>query len=189
MTSKRLFMLFSTALIFCGVTSCTPYKITLPLEKPINPPATCTLGEISDGLPMKMEESARPTLEEVNKLRAHLYNELNSVELFEMLADGDTSARYEVGGTIEHFKRGSGIARFLIGFGLGNAQLIVKLEMYDRLEKQYIFGGDFKAEVADWLTKGDEVFKRAGRDFARTFAKQQKKLIKAEEQKNKGDDN
>ena len=174
-------LLVAALLLLSGLVSCANYVITRPLERDIEPPPTITIGAIDDGLPVNMPADKKPTLEEIANLKTYIFNEMNSNAVFDFLDDYDSTARYEVSGRITEFKRGSGALRFFIGFGLGNARLLMTLEIYDREIGQPIFAGSFKAEVSDWATNGDRIYRNIARDFAKAFRKQHEKLLKNNE--------
>lgn len=157
---------------------CTPYVVLTPMEHPVETPAYMTVGAITDQLPQDIAEEDKPTFEEVQKFKDHLYNELNDKEFVEMLDHYSTDARYEVTGEILEYKRGSGAVRFLTGFGLGNARILIKMNLIDRTSEETVFAGSFRAEVGSWAVKGDEMYKTVAKNFAKAVEKQQKKALK-----------
>lgn len=177
---KHIYSIITLALILiiCFITACTPYIITTPLENPLVPPKTCTIGSITDELPMDMDEDKKPTLEEINNFKNLLYNELNSKEIFKMLHHGDNDAHYELTGGVLEFKKGSGWLRFLFGLGIGNARLVVSLELTDKKNNDIVFGGNFTGEVDDWMTSGNQIFRMVARNFAKALENQIKKRNK-----------
>jgi hypothetical protein len=166
-----------------GVTffflSCSPYVITTPLEHPLRHDATCAIGDITDALPQDMSLESRPSLEEINRLKDEIDYALADREIFAMLGLGENTD-YAVEGRIIEFKRGSGTVRFFIGFGLGNARLVVSLKLVDRSENKTIFSGNFRAEVSDWATKGDVIYKSVAANFAKALKKELDKIKKNE---------
>lgn len=178
MNQKRYNRLFILLLIAVFFTGCTPYVVTTPLDEPLDGDAICCIGSIADELPIDMKDEDKPTLEEIEKFKDHLYNELNQKGLLELAGCGGTDTRYEVSGSVIDFKRGSGVARFVIGFGVGNAKMVTSLKLVDVGSGETVFAGNFPAQVSDWMTKGDEIFKTTARNFAKAVEKQQKKALK-----------
>ena len=62
--------------------SCTPYVITTKLEKPLDSPAYCSIGIITDQLPEDMEMEDRPTIEDIDRLKDMLMERLEEREVF-----------------------------------------------------------------------------------------------------------
>lgn len=166
------------SLVIVLVAGCTPYVVTTPLKEPLENDGICCIGSITDELPIDMEEEDKPTLEEIEKFKDHLYNEINRKGVLEMAGCGGSDTRYEVSGSVIEFKRGSGVARFVIGFGVGNAKMVTSLRLVDVVNDQTVFAGNFPAQVSDWMTKSDEIFKTIARNFAKAVEKQQKKALK-----------
>jgi hypothetical protein len=163
---------------FCFLLSCTNYVITTPLTTPLKSTDTCAIGIITDELPSDMDIEAKPTLEEIKMFKDELDYSLNDRGVLQMI-DPSSGPAYEVTGGVLEFKRGSGVARFFIGFGVGNAKLTVALRLVDRANSdKVIFAGNFSAQVSDWTTKGDEMYKTAAKNFAKAIQKQLKKLAK-----------
>jgi hypothetical protein len=167
------------SLIFLFV-SCAHYEITRNLEKPIPKSASCIVGPITDDLP-EMNVEKKPTLEEVAKLKKHLYNELNEHKCIDYMVSDNDSTEYEVTGGITEFTRGSGAMRFLFGFGLGSAKLKMNIQLVNKNNDEIIFGGRFWGEVSDWMTPGDQIYKQIAHNFAKALQKESKKAAKQAE--------
>jgi hypothetical protein len=161
--------------IFFIMLSCTPYVVTTKLEKPLDSPASCSIGIITDELPEGMDMENRPTIEEIDNLKDKIMERLEEREVFSVIGSG---ADYEVRGSILEFKRGSGTVRFLIGFGLGNAKMVTSLELVDQRTGNVVFGGNFDATVSSWAESGDKIYHTISDNFAKALKKQNEKLLK-----------
>lgn len=157
---------------------CTPYAVLTPLEKPMETPSKLTMGAITDRLPLDMEDQDKPTMEEIQKFKDLLFNELSKKEFIEMLEHNSPDARYEVNGEVIEYKRGSGALRFLVGFGAGNARILTTMSLIDKTSDEKVFSASFKAEIGDWMTKGDEMYNKIAKNFAKAVEKEQKKALK-----------
>ena len=96
---------------------------------------------------------------------------------------GEPDAEYIVEGSVLEFKKGSGLVRFLIGFGAGNAKVTTELRLIKRSQSpeeqdEIIFAGNFKRSVSDWTESGDKTFENVAKDFAKALQKRLKKLEK-----------
>ncbi|HBZ01027.1 MAG TPA: hypothetical protein DEO84_06875 [candidate division Zixibacteria bacterium] len=163
-----------------AVLACTPYVITTPLKVPFNSIDYCTIGLITDELPTDMDLEKKPTLEEIDKLKDEIDHQLSEQEIFQMIGR-DEKADYEVNGSVLNFSRGSGVARFFIGFGVGSAKLTVALRLVDKSDStanKVVFAGNFSAQVSDWATKGDQMYKTTAINFAKALKKELKRLDK-----------
>lgn len=172
--SISLGTLLAITILFIG---CTPYVVTIPLEEAIETSSVCCIGAITDELPLDIEDEDKPTAEEIEKFKVLLQNELIKTDILVITGCGDPESRYEVTGGILEYKRGSGAVRFLIGFGLGNAKLLVTLKLVDRTSRETVFAGNFPAEVGDWLTGSDKIYNMVAKNFAKAVKKQQKKAL------------
>jgi hypothetical protein len=169
--------------VVCLFISCTPYVITTPLKVPFDSSQSCAIGAITDELPAEMDIDKKPTLEEISMFKDELDYALHDNGIFQMV-DASGDAEYEVTGGVLVFKRGSGVVRFLIGFGIGNAKLTVALRLIDKADSsKVVFAGNFSAEVADWATKGDQMYKTTARNFAKALKKELKRINKEAESK------
>jgi hypothetical protein len=165
-------------IVICLVISCTPYKITTPLDAPLKPSPTCAIGEITDDLPLDMDLEAKPTLEEIAILKDELDKQLENNKTFEMLGFS-AHTMYEVSGSLIDFKRGSGVARFFIGFGVGNAKITAALRLVDKADNnKVVFAGNFSATIANWSVKGSEMYKIIAKNFAKAIKKEIKRIDK-----------
>jgi hypothetical protein len=162
-------------LIVCG---CATYKVTHELDRPIDKADFCQVGEIKDELPAGFDEEDKPTFEQIDEFRRHLRNALEEKLIFSAVQLENPEGKYEVTGGIRDFKKGSGFVRFLGLFGAGNARVMVALRLEDRSTGETLFAGNFKREVTSEFEKGDIMFERVAKDFAKALEKQIKKLEK-----------
>ncbi len=176
-------ILFGVVLLAVLVAGCTkPYKITFELEQPLDQRLNCSVGAIDDELPVDTDPSDKPTVEQIDKFRERLEEELDNIDLFASVGetgkDSSVTAGYHVTGGIVEFKRGSGFVRFLIGFGLGNAYLTVRLALVDNETGATVFEGYFKQAVSSWMESGDKTFERVAQSFAKAVKSEDKKILK-----------
>ena len=99
------------------------------------------------------------------------------------MAYDEPDAQYVIEGSILQFKKGSGLVRALIGFGIGSAKVTTELKLIRRAKSpeeqdKVIFAGNFKQTVSDWLESGDKIFERVAKDFAKVLKKRMKKIQK-----------
>jgi hypothetical protein len=176
MRRKNAFLLLlAMAIILIG--GCAKnYVITVPLEEPLKPGASFSVGEIVDELPIDMDEGDKPTIEDINKLKNYLMEELEKQDTWEMVSAGQNRP-YEVTGSLLNFKRGSGALRFLFGIFAGSAHITVSLELVDLEASQVVYAGNFKAQVTDWTESGAKMYQRVAKDFAKELKKQLKKQL------------
>lgn len=170
-----LTLLLFGVLIVCG---CATYKITHELDRPIDKTAFCEVGEIADELPAGFDEEDKPTFEQIDNFRRHLRNALEEERIFSSVDLGSVGGDYEVTGGIRDFKKGSGFVRFLGLFGAGNARIMAALRLEDRETREVLFAGNFRKEVTSFAEKGDVMFERVAKDFAKALEKAIKKLEK-----------
>jgi hypothetical protein len=169
------------AVVVCGlliVCGCATYKITHELDRPIDKTAFCEVGEIADELPAGFDEDDKPTFEQIDEFRRHLRNALEEKLIFSSVDLGSLGGDYEVTGGIRDFKRGSGVLRFFGLFGAGNARVMAALRLEDRSTGETLFAGNFRKEVTSEFEKGDIMFERVAKDFAKALEKAIKKLQK-----------
>ncbi len=169
-----LFVLLSATLLIVGCGA--KYRVTQPLEVPLESQSICVVGEITDALPADFEPEDKPTLDHINMLRRYIEEELNNKEVLQTTTIATSKARYEVTGSILDFGKGSGAARFFIGFGAGSAKLTVELTLKDIQSGEVIFAANFNQTVSSWTESGDESFKRVAKDFAKALEKNAKNL-------------
>ncbi|HUU46062.1 MAG TPA: DUF4410 domain-containing protein [Acidobacteriota bacterium] len=160
------------------VTGCTKYKVTQPLSEPIDRAAACTIGQLEDRLPPDTEDEDKPPLEDIDKFAGYLRAELEKRNIFAQINTWDSEAEYEINGAILTYRRGSGAVRFLIGFGLGNAEVTVELHLRNRTTGATLFSGNFKRNVSSGMESGIEMYKRIAKDFAKELDKQLKQIEK-----------
>jgi hypothetical protein len=160
------------------ISGCATYKITHELDRPIEKTSLCQVGEIKDELPAGFKEEDKPTFEQIDEFRRHLRNALEEKRIFSSVDLGSLGGEYEVTGSIRDFKKGSGFVRFLGLFGAGNARIMAALRLEDRSTGETLFAGNFRKEVTSFAEKGDVMFERVAKDFAKALEKQIKKLEK-----------
>lgn len=156
-------------LIVCG---CATYKVTHELDRLIDKTGFCQVGEIEDELPAGFDEEDKPTFEQIDEFRRHLRNALEEKLIFPAVQLENPEAEYVVNGGIRDFKRGSGVLRFFGLFGAGNARVMVALRLEDRSTGEILFAGNFRKEVTSYAEKGDVMFERVAKDFAKVLEKQ-----------------
>ena len=181
-------MVLPTILVL--MTGCTKsYRITQELETPLNRSEICAIGQIVDNFPSDFEEANKPTSEQISTFRHHLASELREKDVFSAVDHDDTTAEYVVTGSILDYKKGSGVARFFIGFGVGNAKVTTELKLIKKFknpdeEDQIIFAGNFNQTVSSWTESGDKTFEKIAKDFAKLLDKRLKAMSK--EKKSEG---
>jgi hypothetical protein len=171
--SKGAILLLSIP-IFWGCTK--SYVITDVLEEPISPQKTCIIGPITDELPMGTEEGEKPSLEDIQKFKKSLSEELEKREIVTLLYQSDLEPDYEVTGSILEYKKGSGFLRFLFGAMAGSAKVVTNLKLVNAETNDVLFAGNFTGSVTSWGETGEQMFKRVSKDFSKQLEKQIKKL-------------
>jgi hypothetical protein len=164
------------------------YLITQELERPLNQSEICTIGQIVDHLPSDFDEGNKPSNEQINTFREHLAKQLREKEVFSGVDSYSDDAEYVVTGSVLDYKKGSGLVRFLIGFGAGNAKVTTELKLIRKAknpdeEDEVIFAGNFNQVVSHWAESGDKTFEKIARDFAKLLDKRLKKMAKEAEKK------
>lgn len=147
------------------------------MDSPMEIPVILRIGAIIDELPADMSVEEKPTTEEIAKFKDLLYEELAFVEFISMTDKETVDAIYEVRGEIIDFRRGSGVLRFAVGFGLGNSRLVVALKLVNTTTGEIFFAGNFADEVSTWLAQSDRVYESVAFDFARALKKHHKKAL------------
>jgi hypothetical protein len=166
-----------SAVALLAIVGCSKsYVVTRPLEEPLATPIMIEVGEITDDLPADMEEEKKPTLEDLDKLRRYLEEEIAERELWRLAVDTGDDPNYEVTASLLEYKRGSGVLRFLVGFGAVNARATMTVQLIDRETGSVAFSGNFYGKVSSWSESGDEMFRRIARDFAKELDKQLKNV-------------
>jgi len=164
-------------LMLLVISGCSKsYVITYDLEMPLAHPPTYVIGDIADELPLDMDEGNKPSIEDIDKLKGYLHEELAKRKELHLDPDGPEKATYVLVGSVVEYKKGSGVVRALFGFGLGSARATITLKLIDRETQEVVFGGNFNGSVSDWGEAGDKMFKRISKDFAKELEKQFKKL-------------
>ncbi|MCH7946800.1 MAG: DUF4410 domain-containing protein [candidate division Zixibacteria bacterium] len=180
---KRSLPLFAVMAMLIAGGCAKNYRITHELEAPIDRIAIATIGEIVDMLPEDFDEGKKPTTEQIDAFKSHLTEQLRKKEIFASVAYDEPDAQYVVEGSILQFKKGSGLVRALIGFGIGSAKVTTELRLIRRAKSpeeqdEVIFAGNFKQTVSDWIESGDKIFERVAKDFAKVLKKRMKKIQK-----------
>lgn len=161
------------------VMSCSPnYAILQDFETPPSSDETICIGPIEDALSADVAEKDRPSAETIEKFRTFLAERLNRDDIFDVMPNSTGSsceANYEVVGKILKYNKGSGVARFLIGFGAGSSYLTVNLSIIDKSNNQQIFSGNFKATVSGGFETSDTALRNVAKDFAKAIKESRKK--------------
>lgn len=147
------------------------YVITQPLGQALTAPVTVVVGEVTDELPVDMALEKKPKPEDMQKLRRYLVEAIADKQVGTVREEGG-DALYEVHCSLLEYKRGSGAARFFIGFGVGKAKTTVALKLVDRKSGSTVFSGNFYGVVGSWAEGGDKMFRRVANDFAKELGKQ-----------------
>jgi len=79
-------------------------------------------------------------------------------------------------GTVLEYTKGSGVVRYLIGFGAGKAAVTMELKLVSVSTGQVLFSGNFRQQVGSWTESGDECWERIAKEFAKELEKQNNKL-------------
>lgn len=170
-----------TVIALCAVlvvvfAGCAKYKITTPLEQPLDTAAKWRMGEIVDALPPDMEVEDKPDDFQYAVLADKIREQIEKKKIFNSMADFG-SGNLEIAGSIIEYRKGSGFLRFMIGFGAGSSVLTVELQVRDRTTGAVLFSGNFKGVVSSWAESGEKCFDTVAKDFAKALEKQQKKLL------------
>ncbi|MEK7330517.1 MAG: DUF4410 domain-containing protein [Candidatus Eisenbacteria bacterium] len=168
---KKCYLLVAGLAVVILAGCAKNYVITQPLAQLIAAPATVVVAEIADELPVDMPPEKKPKPEDVQKLRRFLVEAIADKKVGTVQEEGG-DALYEVHGSLLEYRRGSGAARFFIGFGVGSAKTTVALKLVDRKSGSTIFGGNFYGAVTSWAEGGEKMFQRVAKDFAKELAKQ-----------------
>jgi hypothetical protein len=176
MSFRNLFKFGPVLLILFLFSGCAQYVITQEIEKPIDrSTASCSIGAITDELPVDFDEADKPTLETIDEFKQELYDNLENEEIFLGVRRDLATADYEVTGSILDYKKGSGFLRFMFGF-VGEATITVELRLVNMKSNEIVFSGNFKGSVTGSFESGNDMFKRVSRDFAKALKKGLKKL-------------
>ena len=179
MCKSKFIIAFTVVVLAALLVGCAKsYKIIQDLEAPLPDMANCTIGTITDELPVDVEENEKPPLEDIEKFKQWLDEQMEKAEILRMSDLGDPAAQYEVRGGIMGYKRGSGTLRALFGVWAGGAYVTVYLELVDKAADSAVFSGSFKGAVTNYAESGDTMFLRVATDFAKALSKRVKKLRK-----------
>ncbi|MEW6411376.1 MAG: DUF4410 domain-containing protein [Candidatus Zixiibacteriota bacterium] len=168
-----------TAILSTGCTN--RYAITHDLEDWISPDRTCKIGAFADELPINTAEGDKPTIEDVAKFKECLTEEIEKYDIINLLSEDTLIPDYEIRGSFLEYKKGSGVVRFFVGFGLGNADCVMTMRLVDNSTGLTVFGGNFRATVSSGLESGDNAYRQISRDFCKQLEKRLKKLRKEQE--------
>lgn len=174
--SRSLRLLVLVAVIALGAGCAKTYVVTKPLDAALAAPATIIVGAITDELPIDTEEAKKPRQSDIDKFQRFLGEEIAKKQIGQIVPGASPDAQYEVRGRFLEFKRGSGAARFFIGFGVGSAKAVIGLDLVDKKSGEVIFAGNFTGAVSSWAEGGDQAFKRIASSFAKELEKQLKSV-------------
>lgn len=179
---KLLLVALSLLIALCA---CTKHVITTELEKPLHDNPSYFFAQLEDQLPQDTKAEDKPTAEELSKFKDLIITELMKQGLIAKSSSSSGKIPYELRGAVLSYKAGSGFLRFLFGAWVGAAKMTVSLELYDNINQNVIFAGNFTQKVTSWLESRDEMYKRIAKDFAKTLKKQREKITgkKIEEMK------
>jgi hypothetical protein len=181
----RISRAVSGFLVLCLIilmTGCTKrYLITDELSDPLIDEPACSIGPVTDELPIGFDEADKPAVETIDRFKDYIYEELAKREIFSALHRGSGMGDYEVTGGILDYKKGSGFLRFMFGAWAGGAKVTVSLRLVNTRTNKTEFGGDFTGSVTHWAEKGEQMFKQVAVDFAKQLEKQIKNLKKKKE--------
>ena len=177
MKTTHIFLALMVGLFLLVVGGCTPrYVITQDLTAPIPDNDGVRIGAIEDLLPADLAVDKRPSAEDIKKFEKYLREEIEHRGHLGLQVNENGGARYEIRGRLLDYKKGSGLLRFLFGFGAGAAKVLTELKLVDLVEDQVIFAGNFEGQIVDWADTGDKMFKNVARDFTRELEKQTGKM-------------
>jgi hypothetical protein len=177
MNTRKTCLTLSGVAILMMLVGCATYRITNPLEQPIDTAASWRIGEIKDALPQDMDPEDRPETGDITLLAAYLKSELQKKKFFQEQGL-ENASKFEVIGTLMEFKKGSQFLRIVLGgiFG-GNASLTVELQVRNSETSQILFAGNFKGTTQDWNETLDNCYKRVAADFAKALEKSNKLAV------------
>jgi hypothetical protein len=181
MRVSQKFLLSALVCLLLATVGCAKYKITHELESPIPIMNTCKIGSIVDELPAETPEHERPSWEDISTLENYLMEEFDKREIMKLLGSS-AETDFEIQGSILEYKKGSGVLRFFIGFGAGNAKVLLNLKLVNMSDGATVFGGNFSGTVSSWEESGDKIFKQVSKDFTKQLEKRLKKLRKEQDQ-------
>ncbi|MFH1701011.1 MAG: hypothetical protein ABIE07_10520 [Candidatus Zixiibacteriota bacterium] len=175
-----IFVLFGLILMLALFSGCANYVITQELEAEFSDSPKAYVGEIRDALPLDTPTDKKPSLEDIEKFKNYLSDELLKKEFFTIATSATLKGMdYELTGAIIDYKKGSGFVRFLFGtFGGGQAKVTTLLELKETRSGQIIFSGNFKGFVGSYGESGDKMFERVAKDFAKALRKRVEKQRK-----------
>jgi len=181
-TGSRTIALAVIFLILLTAGCAKQYRIVQDLERPVPTMSTCRIGTIIDELPVGFKDEDRPTAEEIAKFKGYLLDAMIDRDVLDMLDSGDSNAHYVIRGAIIDYKKGSGATRFFIGFGAGNAEVVVKLEFLDVTTNEVLFSANLTGKVSSGFESGDQMFKTVSANFSKALAERIKEQAKDAEQ-------
>ena len=151
--------------------------VVTPLAE--RPTGSCSIvvGEMVDAVPPEAPSDERPRAAVLEKLREFLAGDLKDVGEKERI--GITSMRaakrnwpcearlgssdtllapgnIALTGKVLAYRRGSRLARYFLGFGLGKSEVLVQLRLREPGRAQDLFVGHFRGEVGGGFAGGSE---------------------------------
>jgi hypothetical protein len=177
MNSRSVCLTLASVALVVMLAGCATYKVTTPLEQPIDTAASWRMGQIRDALPPDIEAEDKPDEFQYTVLADKIREQIDKKKIFGSVAD-PTSKKLEISGSIIEYKKGSGFLRFMIGFGAGSAVLTTELQVRNLETGAVLFSGNFKGTVSSWSESGDKCFDTVAKGFAKALEKEQKRLLK-----------
>ena len=174
MRSRSARLTLSSAALLVMLVGCATYKVTTPLEQPIDSAASWRVGEIKDALPQDMDPEDRPETGDITLLAAYITSELQKKKFIQEQGLPNAS-KLEVIGTLMEFKKGSKFLRILFGgISSGNASLTVELQVRNIETSQILFAGNFKGTTQNSDETLDNCYKQVAKDFTKALEKNNK---------------
>lgn len=167
-----ILLLASMSLAACSRS----YVITTDLSAALEPSATYSVGTIVSALPANTEGDRGPTHEAITKLKSCLIEEIGNRDDLPLREMRGGRPAFVVRGRLLEYEPGSGTLRFLVGWGAGQAKLVVQLRLVSRSNGRVRFAGKFVAYTSGPLDSGDEVFRQVARNFSKQLEQQHLRL-------------
>lgn len=164
-----LVALFAGLAVGVGCTS--QYAITHPIRIDANAPLILCVAPIELALPLDTLESQKPRPEEVLQLEHFIQADLVRTGFTVRDRDSGRPVPFRVEGSILEFRRGAGVVRFFVGFGLGNAKTVARLKLVEASTGRVVFAGNFTGIVSGW-SYGEDALRRVASMFARELMRE-----------------
>lgn len=175
-----LSLIVSVALI---LTACARKPvITTEFAKPLELRATCSVGRIADGLPEKFDDDDRPSFAEYEVLREAIREALVYEREFTGVGLDESTAMYEVTGSVVMFSRAEGLGGLLLG-GLASEDFTVELSLLHKSTGDTVFAGKFSAVAKSFHEEGPTMYEQV----AATFATELSKALRRSERASRND--